>query len=332
MKNTSNRKIFVSSTYTDLQYERQAVFSIINEFGSVPSGFEYIQPALNIENQGLVTKRLIEECSCLILIVGSRYGSANHNGVSYVELEYEYALKMNIPIFTYVLSENKFNIDKTLKNEYFINDNINKNRRLSFFKRKLGNRLVKTWQNSSELTTMIRMDLSTWLARESVDLYNPIDSQIWTPNNKIVPVWVDNSPSYLSLAKDIIKNGKMLSDMHWRDFEKLMGDLLEKDGWNVVVTQPTKDGGVDIIADRKIEGIGNIKSVWQAKKYSASNTVKLNEVRELYAIREDFKASKALIVTTNRLTKDAIDWIKKDEFRFGYKDGKDIEAWIERVF
>ena len=163
--------------------------------------------------------------------------------------------------------------------------------------------------------------------------FEPDDTELWIPDNEIiVPSWIETSPSYLLLAKQLIEKGKLLSNLNWRDFEKLIGDLLEKDGWNVVVTQATKDGGIDIIADKIDVNIGNIKSVWQAKKYSGKNFVKLKEVRELYAIREEQKASKALMVTTNRLTRDAIKWIKKDEYRFGYKDNKDLEKWIKRLF
>jgi restriction system protein len=139
------------------------------------------------------------------------------------------------------------------------------------------------------------------------------------------------SPSYLLIAKKLLESGKSLSMLQWREFEHLIGDLLEKDGWKVIVTQATKDGGVDIIANKEDSVLGMVKTVWQAKKYSGNNLVKLNEVRELYAAREEQKASKALIVSTNKLTKDAIKWIKKDEYRFGYKEGSDIENSINKI-
>ena len=74
--------------------------------------------------------------------------------------------------------------------------------------------------------------------------------------------------------------------------------------------------------------LGKVKSVWQAKRYGISNKVKLNEVRELSAIRASEMATKGIIVTTSHLTRDAVEWIKRDIYRLNYKDKKDLENWL----
>ncbi|WP_234571310.1 restriction endonuclease [Rhodohalobacter sp. 614A] len=161
---------------------------------------------------------------------------------------------------------------------------------------------------------------------------SPDSSELWAPSNELItPSWVDLSPSYFLIAKDLIEKGKHLSELTWRDFENLIGYLLENDGWKVNVTQATKDGGIDVIGIKEDRNIGLIKSIWQAKKYGPKNLVRLNEVRELYAAREESKASKAVIVTTNRLTRDAIKWIRKDEYRFEFRGKKELEDWIRRA-
>lgn len=151
--------------------------------------------------------------------------------------------------------------------------------------------------------------------------------QIWTPNN-IIPTWVSNNYSYIILAKKILNEGRSLTEMHWREFEKLIGNLLEYEGWKVEVTRGTKDGGIDVIAIKSIESIGLTKSIWQLKKYNSKNFVQVKDVRELSAIIDDYKATKGIVVTTSRLTRGAIEWVKKDLFRIDYKDKPQLEDWI----
>ena len=156
----------------------------------------------------------------------------------------------------------------------------------------------------------------------------PENTQIWTPEKEIRPVWVNKSPSYIILATELLNKGKLLDEMHWRDFENLIGEYLERQGYRVTVTQGTRDGGIDIVTTKSDDILGEIRTLWQAKNYSLANKVKLSEVRELSAIREDEKATNAFIVTTSHLTRDAIGWIKRDMYRLGYKEKEDLEKWI----
>ena len=103
---------------------------------------------------------------------------------------------------------------------------------------------TREWANSN---SWLGGDEPLWAAI----LYDkPQNSQIWTPDKDITPPWVNLSPSYLLLAEELISKGKHLSGLNWRDFEKLIGYLLEQDGWDVNVTQATKDGGIDIVATK----------------------------------------------------------------------------------
>lgn len=158
---------------------------------------------------------------------------------------------------------------------------------------------TKSWASTS---SWLAGDAPWWPFAQKI-VADKVD--LWTPENKI-PTWVYSSPSYIYITQELIKNGKCISELHWRDFEKLIGHLLEKDGWTVDVTQASKDGGVDVIATKVDINIGLLKTVWQAKKYSGNNLVKLHEVRELYSVRDEQKASKGIIITTNRLSRDAI--------------------------
>ena len=66
-------QVFVSSTYEDLQEERQEVMHALLELDCIPAGMELF-PAAN-EDQWTLIKRVIDDCDYYLVIVGGRYGS-----------------------------------------------------------------------------------------------------------------------------------------------------------------------------------------------------------------------------------------------------------------
>jgi hypothetical protein len=177
---------------------------------------------------------------------------------------------------------------------------------------------------------------NSWLAADlpwadRVVVPQPVASSLWRPSESERPGWLASAPAALILGADLLREGRLLSEIPWRKFEELIGALLEAEGWRVDVTQPSKDGGIDVVAVKNDKILGAIKSVWQAKRYGPKRIVRLNEVRELSAVVDMQRATKGVIVTTSRLTKNAIDWIRRDNFRLGYKDAREVESWIRTV-
>ena len=97
-------QVFVSSTFTDLKEERQAAVEAILSSGNIPAGMELF--SAGDESQMTVIKRWIDESDIYLLILGGRYGSIEPNsGKSYTQLEYEYALSQNKPLFSVVINQ-----------------------------------------------------------------------------------------------------------------------------------------------------------------------------------------------------------------------------------
>jgi hypothetical protein len=98
-------QIFVSSTYTDLKIERQAAVEAILSSGHIPAGMELF--SAGDESQLSVIERWIDESDVYLLILGGRYDSIEKNsGKSYIQLEYEYAIKKGKPLFSLVIPKN----------------------------------------------------------------------------------------------------------------------------------------------------------------------------------------------------------------------------------
>ena len=138
------------------------------------------------------------------------------------------------------------------------------------------------------------------------------------------------SPSFPILEK-LLRSNLNFDLLHWRDFEKLVAELLLKEGYHVQLGRGTKDNGVDILAVTEMEGIGPVMSVWQAKKYDVKNPIGIGIIRELITTRNDLGASKAVIVTTTYLTGPAITRVQSDKYRLAKLDRDDLINWIRKA-
>ena len=93
-------QVFVSSTYADLQEERQEVMQALLELDCIPAGMELF-PAAN-EDQWTLIKKVIDDCDYYMVIVAGRYGSIGPDGLSYTEMEYRYALETGKPVLGFI--------------------------------------------------------------------------------------------------------------------------------------------------------------------------------------------------------------------------------------
>lgn len=97
-------QVFISSTYTDLIIERQEAVQAVLDAGHIPAGMELFKAGN--ETQLDTIYKWIDNSDVYMLILGGRYGSVEEKtGKSYTRLEYEYALKKGIPVFSVVLTD-----------------------------------------------------------------------------------------------------------------------------------------------------------------------------------------------------------------------------------
>ena len=106
MPKSSIRKkyqVFVSSTYSDLTEERSAVMQCLLEMNCIPVGMEQF-PASNMKQMDYI-RMMLNDCDYYILILAGRYGSLDSDGVGFTEKEYDYAIKHNIPVMSFVIED-----------------------------------------------------------------------------------------------------------------------------------------------------------------------------------------------------------------------------------
>ena len=92
-----------------------------------------------------------------------------------------------------------------------------------------------------------------------------------------------------------------LRNMRPADFEKYIAELFRRLGYETQVTGGSRDGGIDVIAEKD-----GIKHYIQCKKYFSKHQVGSPEVREFYgALVDHFGNGEGWFITTNKFTPEA---------------------------
>jgi predicted transcriptional regulator len=144
-------QVFVSSTYQDLREERKEVIQALLELDCIPVGMELF-PATD-DDQWTLIKELIDESDYYILIIGGRYGSLNKAGISYTQMEYEYAIEIGVPVISFLIKEpDDVAVSKTDKDS-------EKQELLGSFRKLASKKMIKHWQTPEELGSVVSRSL-----------------------------------------------------------------------------------------------------------------------------------------------------------------------------
>jgi len=114
-----------------------------------------------------------------------------------------------------------------------------------------------------------------------------------------------------------------------RNFEELVAAILKDFGFEVALTQTTRDGGRDIIAYIR-NAVCSVLTYVECKKHAPDRRVGVEVVRSLYGVQTMHKANKSLIVTTSFFTKDAIKEAQHIGDQMELKDYNALKMWLSR--
>lgn len=145
-------QVFVSSTYVDLTEERHEVIQTLLEADCIPAGMELF-PASDEDRWSLI-RRVIDDCDYYIVIVGGRYGSVDPaGGLSYTEMEFDYATERGIPILGFLHGDpGKIEASKSELD-------VDARTQLEAFREKVAQRMVKFWTSPQDLGGAIAKSL-----------------------------------------------------------------------------------------------------------------------------------------------------------------------------
>ena len=116
--------------------------------------------------------------------------------------------------------------------------------------------------------------------------------------------------------------------LHWRQFKELVAGGYEKQGFKVILTPRSNDGGRDVIATR--DDIGAIRILDQVKHYKRGHLVDIDEVRAMSGVLNwDRRASKACISTTSDFARGAYkEFADAIPTRIELRNGERVKEWL----
>lgn len=145
-------QIFISSTFKDLEKEREAVLKAVLELQHFPSGMELFTAAnaTPLEEIG----KLIEECDYYVLVIGGKYGSMDEEGISFTEREYDLAIKLKKYVLAFPHAEpENLSVSKS-ENEPELR------KKLECFKSKVRRHLLKPYRTPEDLKSNVLASLA----------------------------------------------------------------------------------------------------------------------------------------------------------------------------
>lgn len=172
-------QIFVSSTYRDLKDERAMAINTIMQLGHIPAGMEMFSATGSTQLETI--KPIICESDYYLIILGGKYGTVNKEfGLSYTELEYDFAVKQNKRIIAFV-QDDPCNLPFELRE----NTDHSKKRFERFRNKLLSDKMVKMWHDKTDLNQSIATSISVvtnqypsktcWIHVNQDDIYTPIE-------------------------------------------------------------------------------------------------------------------------------------------------------------
>lgn len=214
-------QIFISSTYLDLQDERQAAVEAILGSKHIPAGMELFR-AGNTSQLDTI-KKWIDESDLYMLILGGRYGSIElETGKSYTHLEYEYAIEKGVPVFAVILNDS-FLHQKAVNAKYEVFENDNKEK-YNGFKAFVMNRMIKQVDDCKDIQIAIKdsisefeseCNLSGWVRASEIEDCTEIIKE----NNKLLK---ENEKLTNELRR--IKNSNKIGSFEFEELKDLFNN------------------------------------------------------------------------------------------------------------
>jgi hypothetical protein len=150
--NAPKYQIFISSTFTDLEDERDLVVKAILEMGHIPVGMEMF--SAGDEAQWQLIARTIEQIDYYLVIVAHRYGTIDEGtGLSYTEKEYGHAEALGIPTLGFVIDNGaSWPADR-------MDDDPAKRELLGKFKERVRRKICSSWESGVDLAKNVALAL-----------------------------------------------------------------------------------------------------------------------------------------------------------------------------
>lgn len=206
-------QVFISSTFLDLQNERQAAVEATLDANHIPAGMELFKAGN--DDQWTTIKRWIDESDVYMLILGGRYGSIEPtSGKSYTQLEYEYALETKTPIFSVVLKTGWLYQKASKQSDTNVFEQ-NSKEKYEMFKKMIHKKMVREASNIAEIKLAVHTSLNDLIYRSEYQFSG------WVKGSEII----DQTELINENRKLLKENTKLKDTIEKQKKQKTIGNL-----------------------------------------------------------------------------------------------------------
>lgn len=129
-----------------------------------------------------------------------------------------------------------------------------------------------------------------------------------------------------ALIEELHRSPDILKTINRRLFESVVAEIFSGQGYDVELTQQTRDGGKDIVAIRS--KFVPVKFLIECKRPDPGNPVGVRAVRELHSVKIGEGATKAILATTTHFTSGAKQMFEKHRWELEPQDFEGLKVWI----
>ena len=122
------------------------------------------------------------------------------------------------------------------------------------------------------------------------------------------------------------KNPEAIRELSPRQFEEFVAELMEKAGYDVTLTQESRDNGVDIYAVKN-DSFGRFLTVVDCKKYREDRKLGIEVVRGMIGTLKIEDASHAMLATTSSFSSVCKEYESEHKYQISLRDHSDIVNW-----
>jgi HJR/Mrr/RecB family endonuclease len=134
-----------------------------------------------------------------------------------------------------------------------------------------------------------------------------------------VPVVTIDEPINRSTVEEMLQNPDRLYQMTPRNFERFVCELFRGLGYKTTLTGATRDGGVDILAEKIINGMPHRYVVQCKHTRKPKKKLGVAYARELLGVLADRAATAGILVSNALFSKETLQFLKRNAERlFGF--------------
>jgi hypothetical protein len=151
-------QIFVSSTYEDLFQARKKIIETVLSLYHFPVGMEMF--SADDSEQWDIIRETIEGSDYYVIIIGHKYGSVASSGLSYTEMEYDYAKSLGIPVLAFIRDRDVGTLPNERESDSKKSECLER-----FIEKAKANKMCDFWVSMDDLATKVAIALPKIMRR-----------------------------------------------------------------------------------------------------------------------------------------------------------------------